>query len=317
MIQLSSVDKMQIAKLPNRGLIGLYGADVHNFLQNLISNDVSLVSANRAIYALLLTPQGKLLHDFFVLEPPDPSSDAKLLLECSNSQTSDLIRKLTEYRLRAEVRIEDLTESYDVWAVFGPNASEKMSIPSGIGAATVHHAKVFFSDPRLKELGVRVISPIGETINIDAPESPYKDYELNRIIRGVPDGDLDFNSGRTFPLEAGLEELNAIDYGKGCYVGQELTARTHYRGTLRKRLFTVTVQGQLPERGSKVFLGKKEAGEVKSGQGGYALAMLKLEQVFESEKDGTTFTAQNAKLIPLHQSWMNLKIDHDSDSQGS
>ena len=152
MIQLSSVDKMQIAKLPNRGLIGLYGADVHNFLQNLISNDVSLVSANRAIYALLLTPQGKLLHDFFVLEPPDPSSDAKLLLECSNSQTSDLIRKLTEYRLRAEVRIEDLTEVMMFGLSLDQTLQKKCQFHLGLEQQQFIMRKYFFLIHALKSL---------------------------------------------------------------------------------------------------------------------------------------------------------------------
>ena len=304
---------LRITPLPNRGLISLDGPDTRNFLQNLVSNDIRKVAAHRAIYALLLTPQGKFMHDFFILEQPDEQTDTSILVECERSRVEDLVRRLTLYRLRADVVIKDLTEHYHVYAAFGSGVFTALGLESSLGFAKTSGRTLSFVDPRLSELGARVIAPADQKISFSGAETASSsDYDMFRLALGIPDGSRDMETERTLPLEAGLEDLNAIDYGKGCYVGQELTARTHYRGTLRKRLFPVAVQGPLPESGTDVMLGGRLAGELRSGQDGRALALLRLEQVEESQRTGIPLKAGSVLLTPETPNWMRFRDKAES-----
>ena len=310
--------EIQIVRLPGRGLVGLGGADAREFLQNLISNDVRRVTTDRTIYALLLTPQGKFLHDFFVVELANAETGIELMLDCEKDRVEDLIRRFTLYRLRANVAIKDLSDRFEMHAAFGGGAAGEMGLESGPGVTRPEAGGIAFVDPRLASLGVRAILPLGQSLKTATSHAAAAgDYELHRLKLGVPDGSHDLDVERTFPLEAGLEDLHAIDYGKGCYVGQELTARTHYRGTLRKRLFPVVVDGPMPEHGTEIFLGERRAGDVRSGYGGQALAMLRFEHVEEAARTGAPFTAGDATLTPRRQDWMHLDPGERAEAQRS
>lgn len=204
-------------KLKNRGLIHLEGKDSKSFLQNLITNNIERLTPANQIYACLLSPQGKFLHDFFVRE-----ADGFILLDCEGGERAqDLYKRLNMYRLRADVQIS-IEEHNDVYAIFGA---------PDIGIA----------DPRHAEMGTRSFE------KPDLPEKPFEAWDKRRIELCIPDGSRDLIVGSSTMDEAHMDTLNAIDYDKGCYIGQELTARMHYRGLGKKHLHTVALN-TMPEK---------------------------------------------------------------------
>ncbi len=243
---------VQIAPLPARAVLAVTGADRVTFLNGLVSNDVAGAAPGRAVWAALLTAQGKWLADFFIL-----SDGERLLLDCEAGQAAMLAQRLGRYRLRADVAIGPAP--LGVFAAWGDGVP-----PEGTIAAP---------DPRLPEAGWRVLSP-GLAANADADA-----WDAHRLALGLPDGSRDMESEKTLLLEAGFDELGGISWTKGCYMGQELTARTRYRGLLKRRLLPVAGTAKLPPPGTPVLQGEREAGTMRSSQGGIGLALLRLDAV--------------------------------------
>ena len=261
--------------LDDRGVLSVKGPDAAGFLQALISNDIGKVGQQRAIYASLLTPQGKFLHDFFVAAAPDGDG---VLLDCEGERRDDLLRRLAMYRLRARVELADISDAHDVVAAPGAHAPGDFGLDAAPASARPHAGGVIFTDPRLAAMGVRAILPAGTGLAALGVEgfatATVDDYRRLRLRHGLPDGSRDIVVGKYFPLECGFDELHAIDYDKGCYVGQELTARIHHRGTVRKRLMPVVVDGPLPEPGTAVLRGGREVGEIRTGADDRAIALI-------------------------------------------
>jgi len=280
------------AVLDGRGVLAIGGEDRAAFLQGLVSADVRAVSPDRAAYSLFLTPQGKFLHDFFVVDAPPLAADT-LLLDAEGPRAADLLRRLKPYRLRSKVTLEDRTPAHLVVALTGPDALRHLGLPAEPGAARPFAGGVVYTDPRLPALGARAILPGGEARGaseaaLEAAGFPRLDdaaYDSLRLSLGVPDGSRDMEVEKAIALENNLDALNAISWDKGCYIGQELTARTRYRALIRKRLFPVTVDGPLPEPGTPVLLGEQAVGEMRSGRGTRALALLRIEDVERAAQD--------------------------------
>jgi folate-binding protein YgfZ len=273
--------------LANRGVIAVAGEDRVEFLQGLISNDVTKVAPGKAVWAALLTPQGRFLNDMFVVD----AGFGTLLLETEREKAPALARKLGMYKLRSKVTVEDRSATMDVAVVFGPGAEKHNAVPGALS----------YIDPRLPELGVRVLTPAGQAGKmLGLPEAPLADYEALRLSLGVPDGSRDLPVEKALLLESGFDELNGVDWKKGCYMGQELTARTKYRGLVKKRLFPVKVEGALPAPGTAIERNGEEVGEIRSGAGNRALAMLRLEAL-----EGA-LTAGGARIVPQKPDWMKL-----------
>ncbi len=292
------------ARLDDRGVIGVDGADARDFLQGLVSNDVRRVSAARAIHAAFLTPQGKYLHDFFIAE-----SNGTLLLECERGRAADLVRLLTVYRLRSRVALADRSQTHAVFAAFGEGAELCFGLAPEPGAAAGFVGGTAYVDPRLAAIGVRLVLQRGDASAIlervgCVPAAP-EDYDRRRIALGLPDGSRDLEVGKAILLENGFAELNGIDWDKGCYLGQELTARTRYRGLVRKRLMPVIVEGPLPPPGTPVISDGKEVGEIRSGRDGMALAMIRLEALARA---GEAMTAGGATVTPRLPAWARLPV---------
>lgn len=210
--------------LENRAVIEVSGLHARQFLQGLITNDVNKVAEGEFIYALMLSPQGRFLYDFFITGQGD-----KLFLDCQKSKVDEVIKKLNIYKLRSQVTISP--------------------IELKVCAAFTQIDKGFFADPRHVKMGFR-------SLRASLPNSrptPFHHYELKRINLLIPDADKDFIQERSFPLEYGANELNAIDYKKGCYVGQELTARTQHRGTIRKQICKLEFASAPPEKGTEII----------------------------------------------------------------
>jgi hypothetical protein len=291
--------------LPERGTIALRGPDARGLLQGVISTDIERVTPQSAGYGALLTPQGKYLFDFVIAQLGDA-----LLLDTERARVSDLVRRLMMYRLRAKAEIEDRSELFEVAAVLGPSVAAKLDLPDRPGAARALDEGVVLIDPRLADLGARAILPHGRASEIlermGLEPLPGEAYEQARIALGVPDGGRDLVIERSTLLESGFEELHGVDFKKGCFVGQELTARMKYRGLVRKRLMPVALQGPPPEPGTQILLDGRDAGELRSSVDGRGIALLRLEQVARAAEQGKPLLAGETEVIPHKPDWVNF-----------
>jgi folate-binding protein YgfZ len=283
----------------DRALIRIEGADARAFLQGIVSNDVNKVSPARAVYAALLTPQGKYLHDFFIAE-----LEGALVLDCEAARRDDLLRRLTRFKLRSKVSLAPGPEGFAVALIYGPGAAAALGLANERGVARPLAGGIAFADPRLVEIGARGIFPVGiasgELAGI-APGTP-SDYEALRIELGLPDGSRDLEIEKSILLESGFDELAGVDWDKGCYMGQELTARTHYRALIKKRLVPVRISGPTPEPGTPVMAGGTEVGVMRSAGNGAGLALLKIEAI----SGGPDLAAGAARIEPRKPFWLRI-----------
>ena len=289
------------AVLEERGVVSVGGPEAGSFLQGLISNDIERVSDERGVYAALLTPQGKFLHDFFVLR-----GHSGYLLDCEGPRLGDLGRRLMTYRLRADVTLADASEDFQVVALFGEESGgalgDAFGLPPGEGGAARCAGGTIMRDPRRGALGLRALLPLGVDLSFlkraGYAQGTVADYERHRIAHGAPDGSRDMEIGRATLMECGFDALNGVDFDKGCYVGQELTARTKHRGLVRRRLARVALDGPLPPAGTPIMAGEREVGEIRSGFDDAALAILRLERIAAAAEAGTPLIAGETLIIP-------------------
>jgi len=280
-----------------RGVLRIAGQDRVSFLQGLVTNDVAKAAAGQAVYAALLTAQGRFLHDFFIL----PQADA-LLIDCEADRRADLIRRLSMYKLRAKVTIEDKSASLAVVLVWGADALTALSLPAEAGAMIAGESGPIFVDPRLASLGARAILTGDNAASWIAKHKFHAaeelDYDRHRIALGVPDGSRDLPVERALLMENNIDDLHGIDWNKGCYIGQEVTARMRYRSLVRKRLLPVAIDGPVPEFGAPITLAGAEAGEMRSAVPGLGLALLR-QEALDKVGDGRQLVSAAATLRPL------------------
>jgi folate-binding protein YgfZ len=262
--------------LPERGVIEVTGADRVAFLQGLVSNDVAAAAPGRAVWAALLTPQGKWLDDFFIF-----AAGERLLLDCERARVPEIVQRLSRYRLRADVQIAPV--AMHVGAAADPVADMPVAAP----------------DPRLPEAGWRFLSTTDVVTDDTAPDS-VADWDLHRLRLGLPDGSRDLEREKSVLLEAGFDELGGVSWTKGCYMGQELTARTKYRGLVKRRLVPVHVEGVTPPPGTPVMRDGAEVGTMRSARETSGLALLRLDALGERLRCGS------AMLAPVVPGWMRV-----------
>ncbi len=291
--------------LDQRGVLAVGGGDRRSFLQGLVSNDVEAVSGERAVYAAFLTPQGKYLHDFFMVEVGN-----EILVDCEGGERlDDLKKRLSMYKLRADVTIEERSGDLAVFALFGEGAAEALGVAADdAGAAKGFIGGAVYVDPRLARAGARAILPVDRAVlSIEGAGfevEGFSAYDTHRTHLGLPDGSRDLVVEKSILLENGFEELNGVSFDKGCYMGQELTSRTKHRALIKKRLMPVDLDGEAPEAGTPVMAGDTEAGEMRSSAGTAGLALIRLEH-FEAAV-GNPFTCGAAKLTPKKPDWANF-----------
>ncbi len=267
----------RFADLPSRALVQVSGPDWRSFLQGLISNDVEALLPGQMRFAALLTPQGRLLFDMFVVGQPDGC-----LLDVQAAAREALIQRLQIYRLRAKVEIApDNRLAAALWS----DDAGGVEAPEG-----------WIADPRLPALGFRGVGtgpPTGaETVDEDG-------YNAFRLALGVPDPAGDCLPDKTYPIEADFDLLNGIDFNKGCYVGQETTSRMKRRGGVRSRMLPITFEGEAPAFGAEVMAGTLRAGEVLSGRTGRAMALLRLDRIQDA-----ALTADGRPVTVQHPPWV-------------
>ncbi|MEM7169092.1 MAG: folate-binding protein [Pseudomonadota bacterium] len=268
-----------------------------------------------SLWSAFLTPQGKFLHEFFMTQAPDGSlSDeepADILLECERERSLDLAKRLSRYKLRADVALADASDQFLVAAVHGPNALSSMGLTPQAGQTIIlkiedKFAGIAFTDPRLPELGARMhlLRDQADRLlkKVDLPITQRECYDELRISLGVPDGSRDMEIEKSILLENGFEELNGVDFKKGCFMGQELTARTKYRALIKKRLLPVTFQHPPPAPGTRIMANGKDAGTLFSATSKQGLALLRLQYL----KDGAELTADGTILTPAPPTWLSI-----------
>jgi folate-binding protein YgfZ len=286
--------------LENRAILAVGGFDRRTFLQGLISNDVDKVTPARASYAALLTAQGRYLHDFMIAE-----HDQTLLFDAENERLGDLKRRLAVYRLRSKVTLDERPELV-VAAVFGAAALARLDLPAEPGAAREFAGGVALVDPRLSALGARCLlqraGAAAELAAAGCTAAPFADYDRLRLRLGVPDGSRDLVPEKSLLLESGFDELHGVDWNKGCYIGQELTARTKYRGLVKRRLMPVLIEGPGPAPGTAIHADGHEVGEMRSSRDGRGLAVLRIDPAL----DHRPLTAGGSVIRPHRPEWMRL-----------
>ncbi|GFE92745.1 CAF17-like 4Fe-4S cluster assembly/insertion protein YgfZ [Acetobacter persici] len=247
------------ALLENRTVLKLSGADRVKFLQGLVTADVAALEPGQATWSACLTPQGRWQADFFLVSDPD---DTCLLLDCASEQADTLCKQLLRFRLRADVQME-------------PTGMRVMVAWGNAPDAALLENSISFADPRLPAAGWRLLDVPESTQPTDTPQ----DYNLHRLILGLPDGVQDCEVGRTLAAEANMDLLGGVSWSKGCYMGQEVTARMHYRTLVKKRMVPVASTGPMPAPGTPVLAGGVEVGTLCSSQDHVGLALLKTSAV--------------------------------------
>ncbi len=294
--------------LNNRAVLAVSGDDRVSFLQGLVSNDVERASPAQAIWAAFLTPQGKFLHEFMIVDHGE-----RLLLDCEAERREDLLTRLKRFRLRSKVDIT-VDDSLAVAVGWGSTGPSMLGLPDQLGGANQIKTGTLFRDPRLMSAGARCIATTDTIKSVfeDAgfTEADASAYDAHRIQHGLPDGSRDLQVDKALLLENGFEELGGVDFQKGCYIGQELTARTHYRALIKKRLIPVAIDGDAPNPGTSLSVDGKEAGEMKTSAGGYGLALVRLAQWRASENG--TLSAGDTRLKPEPPPWMVLPLDPEA-----
>jgi len=285
---------VQAALLPDRSLLEIAGEDRLSFLQGLITNDVEGLVRGAACFAGLLSPQGKILFDFFVIDAGD-----HLLLDCPPASGADLLKRLTFYKLRAKIKLSDVSERWRVAAAWGERAADFCGANAGIA----------FQDPRLPALGFRALIEADRASQLPAGKS---DYEAMRIALAVPEGGKDYAYGDAFPHEACFDLLHGVNFKKGCYVGQEVVSRMQHRGTARTRVLAVSAARPLPDGGADILADGFAVGRLGSAAGTLGIALARLDRVAEAMAKGQPLKAGGVSVALTVPSWATYTLDSSS-----
>lgn len=289
-----------ITELTDRGILRITGGDAGAFLQNIITNDMALLDGQPTLFAALLQPQGKILFDFFVVKDGD-----RFLLDVSDKETSDqLAKRLSMYKLRSAVAVEDISDTARVFAIWGGAASAEDR--AGTNA-------VRFIDPRLAAMGERIITIDGTAADgITAARGEQAAYHNHRIALGVPEKSHDYAGGEIFPHDALLDQLGGVSFTKGCYIGQEVVSRMHHRSSARKRIVPIATDAGQLETGTTVIAGAADIGTVLSTDtdAHRALALIRLDRAHEAAEAHTELTANGQPIEIRIPDWATFALDN-------
>lgn len=290
---------LKAATLPDRQFLAVSGVDRIKLMQGLVTNDIRRLSRDTACYAGVLTGQGKLLYDCFVVD----AGDDRILIDIAAAHAQDFLKRLTTFKLRAAVELA--APSFAVAAAWGEDAPARLGLDARVGAAgkgAIDNAHYAFIDPRVTSLGARLIYPLDLAIDEElaklrfAPASAT-DYAAHRLALGIADS-TEIGGEICYPLEANFELLHGVDFKKGCYIGQELTARMKLKGELRKRVLPLVGAAPLPGAGTPVTADGIELGPLIAASGTQGLALLRLDRLANA-KEG----AIRAQEVPVSIHW--------------
>jgi tRNA-modifying protein YgfZ len=289
----------KLALLPDRGVVSVDGPDAAKLLQGVITNDMDLIAQQGALHAGLLSPQGKILFEFFVVKSPDG-----FCLETVRAKAAELAERLKMYKLRADVAIKDASADYTVAAIWGGGDERP---PEGTGPAPLR-----FADPRLAALGRRELTTLRSDWALggeNAQSATQEEYHAYRIGLGVPEGGKDYAFGDAFPHEALFDQLHGVSFEKGCYVGQEVVSRMQNRGTARRRIVPVIADSPLPARGASIAAAGVEIGTLGSVAGPRGLAPIRLDRAAELIDKGETLRAGGVPVRIDIPAWARFRLE--------
>ena len=276
----------------DRSFFEIKGEDKDTFLQGLITNDINKCTDKKSIYSAFLSPQGKFLADFFILK-----YENSYLFETPKLFLEELLKKLNNYKLRSKI---DIVEKQSLISLSILGSDEIFGKLDSLGSTIKIDDGYAFIDPRNKELGIKVIIN-KDTINFfakkyDLIEEDINKYEEIRINNAIPDSIFDLKYNNSLILENNFDKINAISWDKGCYVGQEITARIKYRSLLKKNLLKVKILNGFVSSGDDIYFEEKLIGTITSNNKNIALAMIRLSDFDNAIKKKAILESKNAKL---------------------
>jgi len=286
------MQKDQIILLEDRGLILITGEDVKNFLQNIITNDIEKVNLSASIFSALFTPQGKYLFEFFLIQ-----SKNGYLLDCDNKFTNEIINYLLKYKLRSKIEISDISKDYVIGLINSEKFLDIQKNENKTDDTIEFRGNPIFLDPRNNNLGARIVSSL-EKLHLTIKKLNLKIIKPDTYLAkahslGIPIKGIENLKDQLFGLEANFEELNAIDFKKGCYIGQENTARMKLKEKLRRRLLPISSTEKL-NLGEEIFYNKTKIGKILIEQP-YPFGLLKVIDPNIEEFENKELLANNKK----------------------
>ncbi|MCB1519630.1 MAG: folate-binding protein YgfZ [Hyphomicrobiaceae bacterium] len=292
--------------MPARGVIRVNGPDARKLLQGIATNDMNKLDGQAAVHSGILSPQGKILFDFFVVATHDG-----VLLETGKAAVAPLRQRLEMYRLRSKAEISDASADFTV--------TVSWSEPVQPGGGKIDHSEdtFAFADPRHPALGERHLASLTSNWHKDlagTEAATLVDYDAMRIAVGVPEAGSDFELGDTFPHEALYDQTGSVSFTKGCYVGQEIVSRVQHRGTARKRVVPVVGTAPLPAGGADITAGDVTIGRLGSVAGSRGLALLRLDRVAEFQAKGVTPQIGEISLSVDIPDWVTFSLDQPGTS---
>ena len=282
---------MRAAFLSERAVLRITGADATRFLQGLLTTDVESMAAGNARFAALLTPQGKILFDFIVVAVAEDEGGG-FVLDAPRALEGELAERLGFYKLRAKIEIARRPD-LAIAVVLDGTASDDLGL--------------VYSDPRHPRLGAHILLP-AESAGATLREAGFalgdaEEWQAKRIALGVPEGGKDFVYGDTFPHEADMDQLNGVDFDKGCFVGQEVVARMQHRGGIRTRVVPIAYEHASPLSGVEVKIGERSAGFLGSTAQGRGLAKVRLDRIEEGLAVNERLSAGNVPIRLVKPDW--------------
>jgi len=289
---------MKAALLSDRGVIKVIGDGARNFLHGLVTADMLKLTPGSARFCALLTPQGKIIADFLIVEAR-PEGGGGFFLDTPRALVATVVGKLNLYKLRAKVLIEDLSEVLGVLVAWDGASANKYGLS--------------YRDPRLPALGMRSMIPpqraADAAADLGAVLVAANEYDAHRIALGIPRGGIDFAYGDVFPHETDMDQLGGVDFAKGCYVGQEVVSRIEHRGTARTRAVPIRYDGADPPSGAAITAGGRQIGTMGSVLGGRGIAMLRLDRV--GETNGEALQAGGVPIYIVKPDWARFSFPGD------
>ena len=296
------MDKNEVITLEDRGFIQVNGAEAKDFLQNIITNEIEKVTSSSSVFSSILTPQGKYLFEFFILKLKD-----NYLLECEKKSTAEIIKLLNFYKLRSKVDFIDLTEKYVAAVISLEKFKEMNNSNLSKGSTASYRDDPVYIDPRNDKLGAKIISKL-ENISLTIKKlnlkiTDKKKYYNKSFQLGIPQIDLNKLKDKIFGIENNLDELNGIDFKKGCYIGQENTSRIKLRNKLRRRILPVEkISGQITAN-DIIKYKDSEVGKIMIDKP-YSFAQVKVVEPDLKEFTNIELICGNSKIKILKPEWI-------------
>jgi len=300
---------MTVLALKDRHIFSISGIEADAFLQRAIVSDMRVLTPGSAHFSALLSPQGKVLVDFFLYR----DSFGNLFLDCPSAKSDFLLHTLKVYKLRADITLTDVSHDYGCCVAFGGEEFSELK----------HNSVLYIPDPRHPLLGYRGLVPvskIGLLPCLDEEKESQAQYHKHYLLCGVPQGGVDFIYGTVFPTEVLMDMFHALSYDKGCYIGQEVVSRLHHRDRIRSRFISVSLNPEsVVPRGADITCEGRRIGQMGSSREGYGLALVRLDRLMSASHEPlpNLFVGHSLLTVRRDGFWKEMESSFSQDCQAS